>query len=663
MHPGSETSRSFRAPRFLTALAAFLVLATAFSFAFTPLRTSQDEWWHLKAGRWIVEHRALPTHDIFTYAGADFRWYNHEWLSQVIFYLVYALGAGGDPGPLGEVGGVTALVAFKALIVTLTFALLAWLARLRGASWPAALFVALLAADISRRTIYPRPPVFSYLFFTLFLIAFTLWKTGRMRGRWLWLLVPVTVVWSNLHGMVLLAIVAAGAFAAGEALERLLGAVAPLRARASRLHPPEEAQATEAAPPDDQEEANQCGRDARAPRGTTACGGRRFLFLAALTGAVVLAALAQPSGYHLFFLGRNFTADPMLQRAIAEMQPPPPLLTWSGWDLTTLRLSPAWNLSLSFWLTLPAFLFLLAANRGRLPFAADFLLTGFFAWQAIHHWRLLPLFAIAAAGPLAWLLTRLLDRFGPRASARLHVGLLAATAILAGVFIFAVREPIPFFKRNLELLRGRVMDLGSYPRPLYDFIIRAELPDRMMSEINYCGYAIWRLSPEHHKLFTDNRFDLFGGRLYPEEAVVFEALNAGDLLHGQRVREGWRAVLDRYGVNFIVVARGRPLHEVLRAEGGWKHIAYYLPPGAPATGGYSVWLRDDPRLADAARRAALLFEQRFPGMPPPEELDRIADQMRTRRPAARRREPGARPPSPDPAAAAIPTTAPAEESR
>src|SRR5690606_29022286 len=119
--------------RFLTALAAFLVLATAFSFAFTPLRTSQDEWWHLKAGRWIVEHRALPTHDIFTYAGADFRWYNHEWLSQVIFYLVYALGAGGDPGPLGEVGGVTALVAFKALIVTLTFALLAWLARLRGA--------------------------------------------------------------------------------------------------------------------------------------------------------------------------------------------------------------------------------------------------------------------------------------------------------------------------------------------------------------------------------------------------------------------------------------------------------------------------------------------------------------------------------------------------
>ena len=76
----------------LALVSVVLALAAAWSFAFVPLRASQDEWWHLKTGRWIVEHGRLPTTDIFTYAGEGLRWHNHEWLAQVIFYGVYAAG-------------------------------------------------------------------------------------------------------------------------------------------------------------------------------------------------------------------------------------------------------------------------------------------------------------------------------------------------------------------------------------------------------------------------------------------------------------------------------------------------------------------------------------------------------------------------------------------
>jgi hypothetical protein len=140
----------------LALVSVVLALAAAWSFAFVPLRASQDEWWHLKTGRWIVEHGGLPTTDIFTYAGEGLRWHNHEWLAQVIFYGVYAAG------DRTAWGGLRALITFKALVVVATFGLVMWCAARRCGSWRVAALVGLVAADVARRTIYPpADPVLS----------------------------------------------------------------------------------------------------------------------------------------------------------------------------------------------------------------------------------------------------------------------------------------------------------------------------------------------------------------------------------------------------------------------------------------------------------------------------------------------------------------------
>lgn len=552
--------------RFAVAIGLIAVLGTAFSFAFTPLRASQDEWWHLKTGKWIVENGRLPKNDIFTYTGESTRWYNHEWLTQLGMYGVFASGED------SEIGGVRALVTAKALVFTGTILLVVLLGRQRGASWAVALFVALIAADVSRRTIYPRPPIVSYFLFALNLLMLYAWRLGRLRFKWLWVLVPLMVVWANAHGMCLLGIVAAGAFAGGALFEFLLARRKRSEADAAPAHP------------------------------------RELVSLSLLTAALVIAAMANPSGYHLFFLGGKFMDDPILKQVIAEMLPPPFFLQRD--EAGGIQYMP---LYVSFYISVLGLLLLLARNRFRLPFVADYLLVAFFTYQALRHLRLLPLFAIASAGPAAWLLSKAIGKLRRNWQPPLKRIIFAGTIALAAYFVFAVMEPPPhtFFRRNLQLLRGHVMSKEEYPERMMDYIIRTRFPDRIFSEINYCGYMMWRLSPEHHKLFTDNRFDLFGSRYYIEEATVTHGVPREQSV----LSRGWNDILDQYGVNFVVIARGAKLNDRLRGSGNWEHVYYFIAPGAPLTSGFNIWLRKKPEFAEIAARARRNFELMHPGWP------------------------------------------------
>jgi hypothetical protein len=566
--------------RLLAVVQFALVIATAFSFAFTPLRASHDEWWHLKAGRWIVENKRLPVNDIFTYTGENIRWHNHEWLSQVLFYGIYSWGEE------RMIGGLRALITFKAAIVAATLGVVGLLAWLRCGAWSIAFLVSVIAADVARRTIYPRPPILSYLLFAGMLLMLYSWKKGCLKGRWLWVLAPVTVLWANLHGMVLLGIATAGAFAAGELFEAVAAWLSRRRA------------------PDTIPEAANTMPEAL----------RRFGLLAGLTAAIILAATASPSGAHIFFLSRNFTADPILQRVISEMLPTPFVLAQTA--------SGAWffnPLYVSFWASLALLVVLFLWNRCRFRFGADYVLTAFFTFQAVMHVRLLPLYAIAVSGTIAFLLAERLKGMLKRRPDATREILIALTAALAGIYVFAVAEPPPqtFFRRNLALFAGKDKEPADYPEQMMKYIIRTRFPDRMFSQVNYCGYAIWWLSPEHHKLFTDNRFDVFGSRFFVEEATVVNGVEKSEA----RIGSGWNEILDRYGVNFVVISRDAPLNGKLRASGGWDHVYYDIPHGGGVESGFSIWLRRDPRFADIAERARANFRADNPGMPSPEELD------------------------------------------
>ena len=71
------------------------VLASPRPFA---LLLDGDTYWHLAAGRWIVEHGVVPSTDPFSHSMPEAPWTAHEWLSELVLHGVHRLGgwAGSD---------------------------------------------------------------------------------------------------------------------------------------------------------------------------------------------------------------------------------------------------------------------------------------------------------------------------------------------------------------------------------------------------------------------------------------------------------------------------------------------------------------------------------------------------------------------------------------
>ena len=63
-----------------------------------------------------------------------------------------------------------------------------------------AVIAAILAAEIGRRTFYPRPPIYTYLFLVLLYALLHEVRAGRLRKRWLAATLPFFCLWANVHG-------------------------------------------------------------------------------------------------------------------------------------------------------------------------------------------------------------------------------------------------------------------------------------------------------------------------------------------------------------------------------------------------------------------------------------------------------------------------------
>jgi tetratricopeptide (TPR) repeat protein len=157
---------------------------------------SFDIWWHLRTGQLIVEQLRIPTADPFSYTATDHPWVTHEWLSEVIFYGLFRLG-GGD-----------LLVIFKACAAALAVFLGAAAALVGGSArqrWPALALGVLLAAPLISTRAFVRPHLLTAVMLgaTLLLLRLT---TVSGHSPWPWLLVPLFVLWANIHSGFILGI-------------------------------------------------------------------------------------------------------------------------------------------------------------------------------------------------------------------------------------------------------------------------------------------------------------------------------------------------------------------------------------------------------------------------------------------------------------------------
>jgi hypothetical protein len=201
-----DAAREARAASWLRSLpppVALLALALGgVMFAITVTKGVQDPdfFWHISAGKLIAETGQVPFTDPFSFTWFGMPWTPHEWLSEV---LIYWLVTG-----LGRIGALLVFGLFPAAI----FAILATaLRRACGARVLAMAIPFAVGAFVMIGFVTLRPQAISWL-----LLAGLIWfllEARPDRPRRFLLLVPLFVLWANLHGLYVIGLGVVGLYA------------------------------------------------------------------------------------------------------------------------------------------------------------------------------------------------------------------------------------------------------------------------------------------------------------------------------------------------------------------------------------------------------------------------------------------------------------------
>ncbi len=494
--------------RFLPSLTdvAFLM---PISFLFLKLSGARsllgdgDTGWHVRTGEWILNHHQVPHVDMFSFTRPGEAWFAWEWLWDVIFAMLF------------RAGGLQAVVFASTLVICLTSVALFRLIRRKCNNGLVSIAVTLLATGGCAIHWLARPHLFTLLFFTL-----TLHLTDRAftegRTKLLAWLVPLTLLWANLHAGFFVIFLILACYLGSNLLNAVID------------------------------------RDAAARR--------QYLVstIPWVTTAVLCLAVSfiNPYGWQLHQHMLQYITDPYQLKHITEFQ------SMDFHTPVTVYFEPLMigSLIAAAW----------AARQRR--FNETLLVLGWMHLALIAQ-RNLPLFAIACAPLLAEGITALLseakesplsgyigkaaewmktacantdvtDRF-----TRVHAISVAGYAFL-GLLLFS-RLPL-----NEKFIS--TYDPKFYPEQALP-LLRAAETHHIFAEDEWGDYLIYQLYPTK-KVFIDGRSDFYGDD-FGEEYIRLLT-----------VQEGWNKTLDRFKIDTIVLSPKFALSQTLKISRDWRLV-------------------------------------------------------------------------------------------
>jgi len=426
-----------------------LVLAYVFLILLVPL-SDPDLFWHLATGKRIVETGELPgREDLFAYTSprvlseGQVEGLRSQWLGQVAFYSVYALG--GYPG----------LIIFRNLLIVLPFVVAYVISARKGLGPAWALPVLLLPTLLITFSLYyafERPQAFTVLL--SFALVPLLLRLRRREGRWPWvaLLAAMMALWSNLHGGFIFGAVMVAAFAFGVLAE------AAIKRR--------------------KEDA--------------------FIVVPAAIG--IGASLLNPNGPGLLYgflrghISRLISGPPAPAGPAGRVDVVGQLLEYKPLWYFYRELHLVWPLFMMVFIALAASMLLVRYAAQRSLRLHEALLAASIAAFSLYYSRgatvalvALPLFLVSSAAGLGRLW-------------RLASGAVAAALCAALLVITVQRSPWQLEPRA----RPASLVEATYPEGAVRFIREENIRGPMFNDFGWGGYLIWSLYPEQ-KVFVDGR--------------------------------------------------------------------------------------------------------------------------------------------------------------
>lgn len=157
-----------------------------------------DSYWHIAAGRWMIDNRAVLRIDPFSYTLAGHPWQTHEWLGEILLALAYV--GGGWSGVL--------------VLAASCYALTAWLlarALARHLGGTSLIVTLVLALGCITSSLLARPHLLALPLLAAWTAALLQARDSGRRPP-LWLL-PLMMLWANLHASFLFGLALLGPMA------------------------------------------------------------------------------------------------------------------------------------------------------------------------------------------------------------------------------------------------------------------------------------------------------------------------------------------------------------------------------------------------------------------------------------------------------------------
>jgi len=187
------------------------------------LLSDGDTGWHIRTGEWILQHRAVPSVDLFSFTKPNQAWFAWEWAWDALFALIhYAAGLAG-------------VALANVFLLCLISALLFRLIRRCSENDLLALFFTFVCLAGSSIHWLARPHLFSWLFVLIFSHVILSAAAGKLKA--LWSLPFLTIAWANIHGAFFVGVLMLLISATGEALDVFISQKQMGRTAYSRARP------------------------------------------------------------------------------------------------------------------------------------------------------------------------------------------------------------------------------------------------------------------------------------------------------------------------------------------------------------------------------------------------------------------------------------------
>jgi hypothetical protein len=460
--------------------------------------TDPDLWGHIRFGQATLAAGHLINTDPYSYSAFGMPCHYHEWLTELLMGWLY------------NSFGVAGLKLWKFACAAATIVLLADAVSETGASASLQMNLLLLAALAIMPHIQFRPQLFS---FALMAAAITLLARETYRGRApLWLMVPIMMLWANLHGGFIMGIAAvliyAGIRAASDVLQHR--------------------------------------------------GYARGLRLSLIAIAAVAATLITPYGIVTWTTVIHALRNPVTRIALMD------------WKPMLSAMADQWHLyhpGVVIYLFVLAIIAALAAGLLLAPITDDLALVVIAIVMCIAAFvivRNIPFAVITAIVPAA-------HHLGVASRRRAAHSILQPAArrkpepavqplerspmnqwiVATGAFALAI---------YLGLFSAHILQDSYYPAGAVAYLNNNNLRGNLLCNYGWAEYAIWHLAPRT-KIFIDGRYDI----VYPYSVI-------DDYIKFIFALPGGSGVLQRYPHDFILIPPDSPAMRLVQDNPHWRLI-------------------------------------------------------------------------------------------